>query len=80
MKSYVKKKRYRMHCREQTLSGLVNQASGAWSTSGPNMTDSVKNNVLYGYIGAEPGVGRPRKGGEVRSHIEIYRARFGGSN
>lgn len=65
MRVHVKKKRYRMHCREQTLSGKGSAPSGNWVNA--DTAKSVDKNVYCGTLGAEPGVGRPKKGGRVRT-------------
>ena len=78
MRCHVKKKRYKMHCREQTLAGLKSQPGGQWAMSGG--ADGVNHNVLAGTQGAEPGVGRPRKGGCVKPHPEHYAAYTGPKN
>jgi hypothetical protein len=76
MRCHVKQKRFQMHVREQALAGLKNQASGAWSTTS-GAPSGVDNNVLHGMLGAEPGVGRPKKGGKVKPHFEHYAAYTG---
>jgi hypothetical protein len=63
MRSYQKKKRYQMHVREQVLAGMHNRPDGSWSTTGSSA--GVDHNVFHGMLGAEPGVGRPKKGGAV---------------
>lgn len=73
MRVHVKKKVYQRHVREQCLADLKNQASGAWSPTGS--TTGVDRNVKEGCMGAEPGVGRPRKGGSVKPHPEVLAAR-----
>lgn len=73
MRVHVKKKLYQMHVREQTIAGLKNNAAGAWGPGGS--TSGVDHNVLHGTLGAEPGVGRPKKGGSVKPKPEIYAAK-----
>jgi hypothetical protein len=44
MRVYEKKKRYRMHCREQTMSGKVTDpSSGAWVLASSCRTAAAKN-------------------------------------
>lgn len=61
----MKKKRYRTHCREQTLAGKASGPDGNWRTA--DTSKSVDKNVFSGTAGAEPGVGRPKKGGKIRT-------------
>lgn len=65
MRVHVKKKLYQMKVRERTIAGMGNTYQGAWTNS-PGCTPGVAKNVQEGCMGAEPGVGRPRKGGRVR--------------
>lgn len=63
MRIHVKKKRYQMHCREQTLAGKATDSGGNWRPQ--SSQSAVDHNVYYGTLGSEPGVGRPKKGGAV---------------
>jgi len=73
MRCHVKKKRYRMHVREQVLADLKNNHEGQWSKTGSS--NGVDHNVYHGMLGGEPGVGRPQKGGSVKPKPEIYASR-----
>lgn len=50
MHTHVKKKLYKDHVREQTLSGLVNSPEGNWTAPG-NLSPTVVRNVLEGTRG-----------------------------
>ena len=64
---FTRKKMYRVHVREQILAGLLNNAAGAWvSENASGASNGVIKQQREGCAGAEPGVGRPRKGGQVR--------------
>lgn len=74
MRCHVKKKKYRMHVREMCISGQKNNEEGQWAPTS-KASDGVCHNVLHGCLGAEPGVGRPKKGGSVKPKPEIFAAR-----
>ena len=73
MRVHVKKKRYRMHLREQTLAGQASDPGGNWKPA--DTSKSVDKNVYHGTLGAEPGVGRPKKGGRVMPKPAVYAER-----
>lgn len=70
MRCHVKKKRYKQHVREQIRAGQHSMSNGQWSTVGS--TAGVNKNCYEGCMGAEPGVGRPKKGGSVKPKPEIF--------
>lgn len=75
MRGYVKKKKYQMHVREMAVNGQGHSPNGSWAPSPMGSTNSSLKNSVEGARGAEPGVGRPRKGGKVKPRPEIYAAR-----
>jgi hypothetical protein len=49
--SIVKKKRYRLHCRDNTLAGMVTTPSGDWSDKAGCATSDAVTNTLEGTRG-----------------------------